>query len=114
MKRQPRLGGEFPRWRPTDTAVPPPRPNAGQASAEYVALLAVVCVVVAGAAAAESVPPLAHDVVAAVKRGICRVAGGVCTADEARAAGLSPCLVSVRANRERLSLRAWIVRVGRG
>ena len=94
--------------------MPPPHPIAGQASAEYVALLAVVCVVVAGAAAVGSAPPLAGDVVAAVKRGICRVAGGVCTPAEARASGLQPCLVAARAERERLSLRTWIVRLARG
>jgi prepilin-type processing-associated H-X9-DG protein len=93
--------------------VPPPRPNAGQASAEYVALLAVVCVVVAGAAAVGSVPPLARDVVAAVKHGICRVAGGVCTSAQARAAGLPPCLVAARTQRERLAVRVWVVRLGR-
>ena len=88
-------------------AVPPPRPNAGQASAEYVALLAVVCVVVAGAAAVGSVPPLARDVVAAVKHGICRVAGGVCTTAEARAAGLQPCLVA-RSRGSRAALRPCV------
>jgi len=39
--------------------VPPPRSIAGQASAEYVALLAVVGAIVAGAAAVGSPPPLA-------------------------------------------------------
>jgi hypothetical protein len=95
-------------------AVPPPRPNAGQASTEYVALIALVCAVVAGAAAVGSAPGIAGKVVAAVRHGICLVAGGVCTPGEARAAGLAPCLVHARAERERLGGRLLVVRLGRG
>src|SRR5215207_11499654 len=95
-------------------AVPPPRPVAGQASAEYVALLAVVCAVVAGAAAVGSVPPIAAHVAGAVRHGICLVAGGICTPREARAAGLAPCLIEARAKRERLGGRVLVVRLGRG
>ena len=94
--------------------MPPPRPIAGQASAEYVALLAVVCAVVAGAAAVGSVPPIAAQVASAVKHGICLVAGGICTPREARAAGLAPCLVHARAERERLGGRVLVVKLGRG
>src|SRR5215210_6478040 len=94
-------------------AVPPPRPIAGQASAEYVALLAVVGAVMAGAAAVGSPPALAARLAEAVRHGICRVAGGVCTAREARAAGLSPCPVRARLDRERLGARVLVVRVGR-
>ena len=94
--------------------MPPPRPIAGQASAEYVALLAVVCAVVAGAAAVGSVPPIAAQVARQVKHGICLVAGGICTPGEARAAGLGPCLVRVRTDRERLGGRVLVVKVGRG
>ena len=95
-------------------AVPPPRPVAGQASAEYVALLAVVCAVVAGAAAVGSVPPIAAQVAGAVRHGICLVAGGICTPREARAAGLAPCLVEARAKRETLGGRVLVVKLGRG
>ncbi len=95
-------------------AVPPPRPVAGQASAEYVALLAVVCAVVAGAAAVGSVPPIAAQVAGAVRHGICRVAGAICTPGEARAAGLAPCLVHARADRERLGGRVLVVKLRRG
>src|SRR5215207_4378113 len=95
-------------------AVPPPRPVAGQASAEYVALLAVVCAVVAGAAAVGSLPPLAAQVAGAVKHGICVVSGAVCTPREARAAGLAPCVVHARMDRERLGGRVLIVKLRRG
>jgi len=94
--------------------VPPPRPIAGQASAEYVALLAVVGAVVAGAAAVGSPPALAVKLAAALRHGICRVADGVCTSSQARAAGLSPCLVQARTDRERLGGRMLVVRLGRG
>jgi hypothetical protein len=95
--------------------MPPPRPVAGQASTEYVALLAVVCVIVAGAAAAVGAPPpLAVKLAAALRHGICRVAGGVCTTGEARAEGLAPCLVAARFNRERLGAHVLVVRVGHG
>jgi hypothetical protein len=95
-------------------AVPPPRPVAGQASAEYVALLAVVGVALAGAAAVGSVPALAAQVAGAVRHGICLVAGGICSPGAARAAGLAPCLVHARAERERLGGRLLVVRLGRG
>ena len=94
--------------------MPPPRSIAGQASAEYVALLAVVGAVVAGAAAVGSPPALALKLAGAVRHGICLVAGGVCTPREARAAGLSPCLVHARTDRERLGGRLLLVRLGRG
>ena len=83
-------GGEKPARAPTRIAVPPPRPVAGQASAEYVALLAVVCAVVAGAAAVGAVPPIAAQVARQVKHGICLVAGGICTPREARAGKTRP------------------------
>ncbi|MEO8689946.1 MAG: hypothetical protein ABI611_17250 [Solirubrobacteraceae bacterium] len=94
--------------------MPPPRSIAGQASAEYVALLAVVVAIVAGAAAVGSPPPLALKVAGAVRHGICLVTGGVCTPGEARAAGLPPCLVQARMDRERLGGRLLVVRLGRG
>jgi hypothetical protein len=93
--------------------VPPPRPVAGQASAEYVALLAVVVAVFAGAAAVGSPPALAVKLAGAVRHGICLVAGGVCTPREARAAGLAPCLVRARTDRQRLGGRLLVVRLGR-
>jgi len=74
----------------------------------------VVGAVVAGAAAVGSPPPLAGRVAGAVRHGICLVAGGVCTAREARAAGLAPCLVHARTDRERLGGRVLVVRLGRG
>jgi hypothetical protein len=68
----------------------------------------------AGAAALGAPPPLAVKVAAALRHGICRVAGGVCTSREARAAGLPPCLLAARMDRERLGAQVLVVRVGHG
>jgi hypothetical protein len=73
----------------------------------------VVGVVVAAAATVGSPPALAASVASVVRHGICLVAGGVCTAREARAAGLPPCLLHARLDRERLGARVLVVRVGR-
>jgi hypothetical protein len=114
LGRVDRRGASSPRPRPKRWAVRPPRSIAGQASAEYVALLAVVCAIVAGAAAVGSPPPLALKLAAAVRHGICLVAGGICTTREAHAAGLAPCLVQARTDRARLGGRLLVVRLGRG
>jgi len=68
----------------------------------------------AGVVAVGSPPALAAKVAAVMRHGICLVAGGVCTAREARAAGLAPCLMQARADRERLGGRLLVVRLGRG
>ena len=92
-----------------------PTRSRGQASADYVALLAVVAVVLGAAAAAVGSPPaIAAAVSGAVRHGICLVAGGICSAREARAAGLSPCLTHARSDRERLAAKAVVVRLERG
>jgi len=89
--------------------------SSGQASADYLALLAVIAIVLGAAAAAVGSPPaLASAVSGAVRHGICLVAGGVCTAREARAAGLAPCLVHARGQRERLAAKSLLVRLERG
>ena len=90
------------------------RSAAGQASADYVALLAVVGCVLAGTLAVAAVPALAPSVSGTIRHGICLVAGGVCTPGEARAAGLEPCLVHARGNREQFSATALVLRLGRG
>lgn len=90
------------------------RSVSGQASADYVALLAVVGCVLAGTLAVAAVPALAPAVSATIRHGICLVAGGVCTPGEARAAGLEPCLVHARGDRERFAATALVLRLGRG
>ena len=69
-------------------------PDAGQASLEYVGLVALVSAVLAGVGAAA--PELPGAVAGAVRLGICLVARDVCRPADARAAGLGPCVVDDR------------------
>jgi len=96
---------------------PPRSHESGQAGSEYVGLLTLVAVVVAvaaTAAGAAAVPSVAAEVVKAMRHGICVVGGGVCTAREAQAAGLDPCVIHVRSDGERVGAVIALVRVGRG
>ncbi len=67
------------------------RPTAGQASAEYVAALALVAAALALASPAVGAPNVAGIVAHKLRLGICLVAADVCSDDAARAAGLAPC-----------------------
>jgi hypothetical protein len=89
------------------------RSAAGQASADYVALLAVVACVLAGTLAVTAIPSLAPAVTGATRHGICLVTGGICTPREARAAGMEPCLVHARRDREEVAGTALLLRIGR-
>jgi hypothetical protein len=71
-------------------------PAAGQAAAEYVALLLVLGAVLAAAGPAVGAPDIRREVVRGVRLGLCIVTGDVCTAREATAAGLPPCPMSSR------------------
>lgn len=73
--------------------MPPRRPIAGQASAEYVALLALLVAVLAGAGLLVAPPALGAKVSRALRTAICIVGGDVCRSADARAAGLAPCAV---------------------
>ena len=73
--------------------MPPRRPIAGQASAEYVALLALLVAVLAGAGLLVAPPALGAKVSRALRTAICIVGGDVCRSADARAAGLAPCPV---------------------
>ena len=89
------------------------RDRRGQASLEYAGLLALVAVVVGGAASAVAAPWLPAKVAGAIRHGICLVSGSVCTADEARRAGLAPCPVAVRTSGERAGVSVLAVRLDR-
>lgn len=88
----------------------------GQASAEYVAVvLAVALLLAAGVAAAATLsPPFGRQVAATFRQGMCIVFSGVCTRADARAAGLEPCPVHVRRDEQSVGVEAWLVRVGHG
>jgi hypothetical protein len=86
------------------------REPAGQAAAEYTALLLVVAVLLAVAAVA--VPGIGERVVEAVRAGLCIVGGDVCRSSDAVAAGLEPCVTRARSRREDTALEIAVVRVG--
>jgi hypothetical protein len=65
----------------------------GQASADYIAVVAVVATVLLAVGAAARMPELPGTVVQTVRTGLCIVGGDVCRASDARAEGLEPCVV---------------------
>ncbi|CAA9478544.1 MAG: hypothetical protein AVDCRST_MAG38-1789 [uncultured Solirubrobacteraceae bacterium] len=90
------------------------RSRGGQASTDYVGVLAVVAAAVALSAAAISPPPLATAIAANLRHAVCVVAGGVCTAREARKAGLTPCVVHVRSDGDSVGAVIAVVTLRRG
>jgi len=89
--------------------------NTGQASLEYVALLAVLAVLVTSALAfSGAVPPLARSVSAGIRHGICLVSGSICTPGEAEAAGLEACPLFRRSEQEQGTISVAIVAFRRG
>ena len=62
------------------------RHDTGQATAEYVAILAIVALLLAGGFAVAA-PPLGAKVVEAVRTGLCLVGGDICRPADAAAAG---------------------------
>jgi len=89
------------------------RSPSGQASVDYVALLALAAVVLGLAASAVGAPWLAPRLAEAIRHGICVVSGAWCTPAQARAAGLEPCPIHRRSNAERLGAVA-VIRLERG
>jgi hypothetical protein len=74
----------------------------------------LVAIVLAGAGTAVAAPDLAGSVGQALRRGLCVVAGGVCSPGEARALGMKPCPVHVRDNTEKLEAKVLVVKLARG
>ena len=72
----------------------PPRSQAGQASVDYVALLAVAAAVMLAlaAATATAAPGLPGAVVHQLRLGLCLVGADICRTADARARGLEPCV----------------------
>ena len=90
------------------------RDRAGQATAEYAALLALVAPALAGAGALVGLRTIGDMVVATVRTGICIVGGDVCRTSDAEAAGLEPCTVGERALGRGLTLTVASIRLGSG
>lgn len=83
----------------------------GQATAEYVALVALAGVVLTLAAGLTS-GGLASHLLAGVQRGLCRVAGTDCPRPVAPRADLEPCPLERAERRERLTETIAVVRLG--
>lgn len=84
----------------------------GQTTAEYTALLALVAAALAGAGAVAGPAAIADAVAHGVRTGICIVAGDVCRASDAAAAGLAPCTVADHARGEGLTFTVASLRLG--
>ncbi len=79
----------------------------GQASVEYVAVIALVAVMVVGTAIAVGAPGLRDAVVAGFRHALCVVTGAACRDD------LGPCTVASTEVRDRGEASALVVRAGR-
>jgi hypothetical protein len=66
----------------------------GQASIEYIAAVALLACVLAGAGVAVAAPGLPGAVVRELRLALCIVGGDVCRAQDAAARGLEPCLIA--------------------
>jgi hypothetical protein len=88
------------------------RDQAGQTTAELTALLALVAAALAGAGAVVGLGGVAGAVAAGLRTGICIVAGDVCRASDAAAAGLAPCTVAEHTRGEGLTFTVASVRLG--
>lgn len=88
------------------------RDQAGQTTTEYAALLALVAAVVAGTGAMVGLEGVATAVAGGLRTGICIVAGDVCRASDAAAAGLSPCTVAEHTRGQGLTFTVASVRFG--
>ena len=81
-------------------------------SAEYTALLGLVGAALAGAGAVVGLETIGDAVASGVRTGICIVAGDVCRASDAEAAGLAPCTVAEHARGEGLTFTIASLRLG--
>jgi hypothetical protein len=87
--------------------------TAGQASTDYVALLLLIAIVLAGGAAtAAAVPGVGERIGKTVRTGICIVGGDVCRSADAEAAGLAPCVTGERSTSQDTTLDIAVVRLG--
>ena len=92
----------------------PLRSARGQASSDYVGLLALIGVVGAMSTAVVKPPPIPAAITTALRHAICLAGGGICTPDEARDAGLAACVVHVRSDSQEVGAVMAVVRLRRG
>ena len=84
----------------------------GQASVEYVAALALLVCILAGAGVAVAAPDLPGAVVAQLRLALCIVGGDVCRNSDAAARGLEPCVVSVEDHERETGISFLLLRAG--
>ena len=84
----------------------------GQATAEYVGLLALVAAALLGTGAVVGLGDVGDAVAAGIRTGICVVGGDVCRASDAAAAGLDPCTVGERSEGGGATVSIAWVRIG--
>jgi hypothetical protein len=88
------------------------RSQRGQASAEYVGVLALAALVFVIAGAVAGLGEIPSAVASTVRTGICIVAGDICRDADARAAGLQPCTVGDRATGGGTTFAVGLFRIG--
>jgi hypothetical protein len=88
--------------------------STGQAGAEYAALIALVAAALAAAGPAAALGEVGSAVAGTIRTGICIVAGDVCRASDAAAAGLQPCTVGERTRGAGATLTVASLRLGAG
>lgn len=88
------------------------RPTAGQATTEYVAVIALIAVVLALAAPAVGAPSIGPAVVRQLERALCVVGLDICDAQMAREAGLAPCPLDADMTGHELSATVFSIDVG--
>jgi hypothetical protein len=84
----------------------------GQASAEYVGVLALAAMVFVTVGATVGLGEIPAAVASTVRTGICIVAGDICRDSDARAAGLRPCTLADRAQGGGTTFSVGFVRIG--
>jgi hypothetical protein len=88
------------------------RSTAGQATIEYVAAIALIAAIFVLVGPAVGAPPIGKQVVHTIRRGICIVAGDVCSSAQAKAAGLGPCPLSSDTTGHEFSVSALVYESG--
>jgi hypothetical protein len=88
--------------------------SAGQASVEYVAIVALVALILGGAATVVAAPSIPRSIVHTIRKGICIVGGDICDSADAKARGLDPCVLTSRQALRQSTATLSIIRAGHG
>jgi hypothetical protein len=88
--------------------------ESGQATVEYVGVLALLVIVLTGAAVAIAAPDLPQAVYTKMRLALCIVGGDVCTSADARAQGLDPCVTDSEDHTEHHGMTIAFIHTNRG